>query len=101
MLEVAIFKAFAELPNPRRSSSQRHTQAFCPILLTLVITAGNREFLAIGDWLRTYKEELIALFNLQKKSCFPTAYPSCVVTCGSATRFCKTSQIFGIEPLPV
>ncbi|MHC5732649.1 MAG: hypothetical protein ACYTXY_53105 [Nostoc sp.] len=29
MPEVAILEAFAELPDPRRSSGQRHTQALC------------------------------------------------------------------------
>ncbi len=34
MPEVAILEAFAELPDPRRSSGQRHTQALCLALFT-------------------------------------------------------------------
>lgn len=66
MAEVAILEAFAELPDPRRSSGQRHTQALCLALFTLAIAAGNKGFLAMGDWLKAYKDELIALFQPPK-----------------------------------
>lgn len=32
----------------------------------LAVTAGNRGFLSIGDWLRCYQRDLIALFNPPK-----------------------------------
>ncbi len=66
MPEVAILEAFAELPDSRRSSGQRHTQALCLSLFTLAIAAGNKGFLAIGDWLKAYKDELVALFQPSK-----------------------------------
>ncbi|WP_269141624.1 hypothetical protein [Nostoc commune] len=37
MSEAAIFKAFADLADPRQSSCQRHTQALCLSLFTLAI----------------------------------------------------------------
>lgn len=66
MTQLAIVEAFAGLPDPRRSSGKRHEQALCLALFTLAVAAGNRGFLAIGDWLQAYQEELIALFNPAK-----------------------------------
>lgn len=66
MSEVAILEAFTELPDCRRRIGQRHTQALCLALFTLAITAGNKGFLAIGDWLKAYKEELVVLFQPPK-----------------------------------
>ncbi len=66
MPEVAILEAFAELPDLRRSSGQRHTQALCLALFTLAIAAGNKGFLALGDWLKAYRDELVALFQPPK-----------------------------------
>ncbi|HLP92154.1 MAG TPA: transposase family protein [Nostocaceae cyanobacterium] len=51
----------------RRTAGQRHEKALCLALFTLAIVAGNRGFLAIGDWLTAYKNELISLFALEKK----------------------------------
>ena len=39
----------------------RHAQALCLALFTLWVTAGNRGFLAIGDWLWAYHDELVAM----------------------------------------
>ena len=62
MTQAAILEAFADLPDPRRGAGQRHTQALCLALFTLAIVAGNKGFLAIGDWLAAYRAELINLF---------------------------------------
>ena len=67
MPEVAIIEAFAKLPDRRRSSGQRHTQALCLALFTLAIAAGNKGFLAIGDWLKAYADELVTLLQPPKK----------------------------------
>ncbi len=66
MSEIAILEAFTDLPDPRRTAGQRHEKALCLALFTLAIVAGNRGFLAIGDWLKAYKDELIALFRPKK-----------------------------------
>lgn len=66
MSTVAIVDAFADLPDPRRTAGQRHTQALCLALFTLAVAAGNRGFLAIGDWLKAYDNELVALFSPPK-----------------------------------
>lgn len=61
-MSLAIVEAFACLPDPRRGAGQRHSQALCLALFTLAVTAGCRGFLAIGDWLSAYHDELVALF---------------------------------------
>ncbi|NEO82566.1 MAG: ISAs1 family transposase [Moorea sp. SIO4G3] len=62
MPSLAIMDVFMELPDTRRSAGQRHTQALCLALFTLAVAAGNRGFLAIGDWIKAYHDELLALF---------------------------------------
>lgn len=66
MSEVAIVEAFSDLPDIRRRAGQRHEQAICLALFTLAVAAGNRGWLAIGDWLRAYHDELVALFGISK-----------------------------------
>lgn len=66
MPPVAIVEAFADLPDTRRTAGQRHQQALCLALFTLAVAAGNRGFLAIGDWLRGDHNELVALFQPPK-----------------------------------
>ncbi len=66
MSEVAIVEAFQDLPDPRRTAGQRHGQALCLALFTLAVAAGNRGFLAIGDWLKAYYDDLVRLFNPPK-----------------------------------
>jgi hypothetical protein len=55
MSQLVIVEAFTALPDTR------HTQALCLALFTLSVTAGNRGFLAIGDWLWAYHDELVAM----------------------------------------
>ncbi len=67
MPEVAIVEAFKDLPDPRRTAGQRHTQALCLALFTLAVAAGNRGFLAIGDWLKAYHDQLVRVFEPPKE----------------------------------
>jgi hypothetical protein len=66
MTELSIVAAFSDLPDTRRSAGQRHQQALCLALFTLAVAAGNRGFLAIGDWLQAHHHELVALFQPPK-----------------------------------
>ncbi|MGB3615415.1 MAG: ISAs1 family transposase [Elainellaceae cyanobacterium] len=63
---IEILEAFVDLPDVRRATGKRHHMALCLALFTLAVTAGNRGFLAIGDWLKCYQRELIDLFNPPK-----------------------------------
>jgi hypothetical protein len=66
MPQLAIVEAFADLCDTRRTAGQRHEQALCLALFTLGVAGGNRGFLAMGDWLRAYHDELVALFHPPK-----------------------------------
>ena len=66
MEQIAIIQAFAELPDARRRAGMRHNQTLCLALFTLAIAAGNKGFLAMGDWLKAYQEELLVMFKPYK-----------------------------------
>jgi hypothetical protein len=54
------------LSDSRRRAGQRHKLTLCLALFTLAIAAGNKGFLAIGDWINSYKEQLIDLLKPPK-----------------------------------
>ena len=66
MPDLAIIEVFKDLPDCRRTAGQRHHQSLCLALFTLAVTAGNRGFLAIGDWLKAHNPELVELFQPTK-----------------------------------
>jgi hypothetical protein len=66
MSSLAIMEVFADLPDARRGAGQRHQQSLCLALFTLAICAGCRGFLSIGDWIESYRDELIAVFHPPK-----------------------------------
>ena len=66
MSPLAIIEAFQELPDRRRGSGRRHSQALCLSLFTLAVSAGCRGFLAMSDWLDSYQDELLELFSPPK-----------------------------------
>lgn len=66
MCPIAILEAFAGLEDPRRCAGQRHNLALCLAVFTLAIAAGNRGFLAIGDWITSYREQLVELLKPPK-----------------------------------
>lgn len=66
MSTLAIVEAFRELPDPRRGAGRRHNQALCLALFTLAVSAGCRGFLAMSDWLSSYRAELLDLFSPPK-----------------------------------
>lgn len=66
MSQKTIMEAFVELPDTRRSAGRRHDKSLCLALFTLAVAAGNRGFLAIGDWIESYHDELLELFKPEK-----------------------------------
>ncbi len=101
MSEVAIFEAFAELPDCRCRSGQRHTQALCLALFTLAIAAGNKGFLAIGDWLKAYQGELVALFQPPKNRLPSYSTIRRVLLHLDYRQYSAClANFFGIKPLP-
>ncbi len=65
MSKIAIIQAFEGLPDYRDNQGKRHSLSLCLALFTLAVTAGNRGFLAMGDWLKCHAEELKALFEVK------------------------------------
>ena len=101
MSELSILDAFAELPDTRRTAGQRHTQSLCLALFTLAVVAGNRGFLAIGDWIKAYRDELVVLFEPPKGRLpsYSTIRRTLLRTEYSRYGAC-VSQFFGIQPMP-
>jgi len=102
MSQLAIVEAFTALPDTRRTAGQGDTQALCLALSTLSVTAGNRGFLAVGDWLWAYHDELVAMFA-------PPGLRLTVLQHNSADTALRLdyrdysaclSRFFGIQPLP-
>ncbi len=63
---LAIVCAFSALPDLRRGAGKRHDQVLCLALFTLAISAGCKGFIAISDWLVSYRDELLELFKPAK-----------------------------------
>jgi hypothetical protein len=64
MSQLVIVKAFTAMPDTR------HRSALCLALFTLSVTAGNRGFLAIGDWLWAYHDELVAMGSIALREAY-------------------------------
>lgn len=101
MTELPIVAAFSELSDTRRNAGKRHQQALCFALFTLAVTAGNKGFLSMGDWLKEFNPQLVALFQPDKgrlpsystirRALLRVEYP--------AYSACL-ARFFGIKPLP-
>ena len=72
MSEIAIIEAFSKMPDRRRKQGTRHSLQLCLALFTLAVVAGNHGFLSIGDWLKSYKEELKELFKVKRIPSYST-----------------------------
>lgn len=98
---IEILSAFAEIPDRRRAGGKRHQIALCLALFTLAITAGNRGFLAIGDWLKNYQTELIELFDPPKRR-LPSysTLRRVLLTIDYQQYSAALANFFEIEPLP-
>jgi hypothetical protein len=89
-----------DLPDVRRAAGKRHHMALCLALFTLAVTAGNRGFLAIGDWLKCYRSELIALFQPPKQR-LPSysTIRRVLLKLDYSDYSAALARFFGIEPL--
>ncbi len=98
---IELLEAFADLPDVRRAAGKRHHMALCLALFTLAVTAGNRGFIAIGDWLKSYRSELIALFKPPKQR-LPSysTIRRVLLNLDYSDYSAALAQFFGIEPLP-
>lgn len=101
MSQLALVEAFSDLPDTRRPAGMRHTQALCLALFTLAVVAGNRGFLAIGDWLSAYHNELVALLA-PPKGRLPSysTIRRALLRVDYQVYSARLSQVFRIQPLP-
>jgi len=98
---IEILETFAEILDTRKARGQRHELSLCLALFTLAIAAGNRGFLAIGDWLKSYRQELIALFKPEKDR-LPSysTIRRVLLKIDYQTYSAALANFFKIEPLP-
>lgn len=72
MSEISILEAFSGMPDHRRKQGRRHSLQLCLALFTLAVVAGNQGFLAIGDWLESYMQQLKELFEVERLPSYST-----------------------------
>lgn len=98
---LEILEAFADLPDVRQASGKRHQMTLCLALFTLAVTAGNRGFLAIGDWLNSYRQDLLELFNPpQQRLPSYSTIRRVLLTVDYQAYSAALAQFFGVDPLP-
>jgi hypothetical protein len=99
--QIEILAAFSAIPDARHSLGKRHHIALCLALFTLSIAAGNQGFLAIGDWLKSYRTELIELFNPPKQR-LPSysTIRRVLLTLDYKQYSAALARFFDVEPLP-
>lgn len=98
---IEILDAFAELPDVRQASGKRHQMTLCLALFTLAVAAGNRGFLAIGDWLKSYRQDLLDLFKPPKQR-LPSysTIRRVLLNVDYQAYSAALAQFFGVNPLP-
>lgn len=98
---IEILAAFADLPDVRQASGKRHQMTLCLALFTLAVTAGNRGFLAIGDWLNSYRQDLLELFHPpQQRLPSYSRIRRVLLTVDYQTYSGALARFFGVAPLP-
>ena len=72
MPEIALLAVFADLPDVRRKQGKRHSIPLCLALFTMAVAAGNQGFHGIGDWIESYQQALMELFNVARLPSYST-----------------------------
>ena len=98
MSEIAILEAFSGMPDHRRKQGTRHSLQLCLALFTLAVVAGNQGFLAIGDWLKSYSEELKELFEVTRIPSYSTIRRT-LLGLDYEDYSCRLANFFEIKPL--
>lgn len=98
MAEIALVSIFAGLPDRRRKQGKRHPLPLCLALFTLAVTAGNQGFLAIGDWLKSYKQQLKELFEVNKLPSYSTIRRA-LLSLDYKEYSARLAQFLEIEPI--
>jgi hypothetical protein len=96
--EIAVLEAFSGMPDHRRKQGTRHSLELCLALFTLAVTAVNQGFLAIGDWLKSYNQELKELFEVNRIPSYSTIRRA-LLSLDYADYSTKLANFFEIKPL--
>ena len=99
MPEIAILEAFRDLPDVRTGQGRRHSIPLCLAIFTLAVVGANQGFLAIGDWIESYLEQLKQLFNVNRLPCYSTI-GRVLLKISYEDYSCKLATFFQIAPLP-
>lgn len=99
MNQIAILEVFAKMPDRRRCQGKRHSLQLCLALFTLAVAAGNRGFLALGDWLECYRKSLKELFEVQRLPSYSTIRRT-LLTLDKEEYCSRLEQFFDITPQP-
>ncbi len=99
MSEIAILEVFRDLPDRRRKQGKRHSIPLCLALFTLAVAAGNQGFLAMGDWLKSYKQQLQELFCVDRIPSYSTIRRT-LLAIDYKDYSARLAQFFEIEPIP-
>ncbi len=76
----------------------RHSLRLCLALFTLAVAAGNQGFLAIGDWLKSYKQQLKELFCIDRIPSYSTVRRA-LLSLDYKEYSTRLAQFFEIAPL--
>ncbi len=98
MAEIALVSIFADLPDRRRKQGKRHPLPLCLALFTLAVASGNRGFLAIGDWLKSYQQQLKELFEVELLPSYSTIRRA-LLSLDYKEYSARLAQFFEIEPI--
>ncbi len=98
MAEIALVEVFTGLPDRRRKQGQRHSLQLCLALFTLAVAAGNQGFLALGDWLKSYKQQLKELFCVERIPSYSTVRRA-LLSLDYKEYSGRLAQFFEIEPI--
>ena len=96
MPEIAILEVFADLRDRRRKQGKRHSIPLCLALFTLAVAAGNQGFLAIADWLKSYKQQLKELFCVDRIPSYSTIR-RVLLSIDYKEYSCRLARFFEIE----
>ncbi len=98
MAGIALVEVFAGISDRRRKQGQRHSLQLCLALFTLAVAAGNQGFLAIGDWLKSYKQQLKELFDVARIPSYSTVRRA-LLSLDYKEYSVRLAQFFEIEPI--
>lgn len=99
MSQIAILEVFASMPDRRRKQGKRHSLQLCLALFTLAVAAGNRGFLALGDWVTCYAKQLKELLEVERLPSYSTIRRT-LLELDVEEYSARLAQFFEITPAP-